>query len=427
MNVIRPLRAAIVSRSKAALNGAEGVGAPRVAAIRWRPIILQAFVIWLVTRLAYAALTYYAVIFSSGSRVLTGVSVPARVLLHSWQHWDANWYVSIALYGYDGPQPTAFFPLYPALIHLVTGLVGVNHALLAAMLISNLGTLGAFIGIALLAANEAGREDAAWRGLRAFIAYPLAFFLTAPYTEGLFVAFVTGALLCARRGSWRWAALWGLLAGFTRPTAVALILPLLWEYGRQHGWWRRESWQSAGWRALIRPKALAGGALAIGAVPIAIGAYMTYCWIRFGDPIMFFRAERIYWNHSKVPPWTAIGLGVTNFLHAPMLSDAQAQSLTDIAPLAIFAVLAVIGIRRLPLMLTLYTFGILYLSIASPVPANADILTSCGRYLIAAVPVFLLLGKWMDGRPWLDMLIVSLGFLVQAILTLVYLRNGLVR
>jgi hypothetical protein len=89
-----------------------------------------------------------------------------------------------------------------------------------------------------------------------------------------------------------------------------------------------------------------------------------------------------------------------------------------------FLVIAIIGIRRLPLMLTLYTFGILYLSMASPILNNQDVLTSCGRYLIAAIPIFLLLGQWAERRPWLDMLIVSGGFLVQAMLALVYLRNG---
>ena len=62
----------------------------------------------------------------------------------------------------------------------------------AALLVANLGTLGAFIGVALLAVNESGTADSAWRTLRVFIAYPLALFLTAAYTEGIFVAFATG-------------------------------------------------------------------------------------------------------------------------------------------------------------------------------------------------------------------------------------------
>jgi hypothetical protein len=109
-----------------------------------------------------------------------------------------------------------------------------------------------------------------------------------------------------------------------------------------------------------------------------------------------------------------------------MLTGVQAHLLMDFVPLAAFGVLAVVGIRRWPLMFTLYTFGILYLSIATPRISTGDVLISVGRYLIAAVPIFLLLGQWTERRPWLDSLLITLGLLVQAILTLVYLHDGLV-
>lgn len=426
VEVASPRRSAVARGLRSLVARAGTSNAPRRSELPWRPIVLQATAIWLVTRVAYAALTYYAVLFSSGNRYLSGTSVSPHALLQAWQHWDAHWYLRIADLGYFSPEPTAFFPLYPALIHLVRGIVGANHELLGAMVISNLGALGAFIGVGLLAANEAGQSEAAWRSLRVFIAYPLAFFLTAPYTEGLFVAFVVGSLLCARRGSWRWAAGWALQAGLTRPTGLALVPALLWEYGRQQGWWRRDAWVAGAWKVRLRPARLAEAVMVIGAVPAAIVGFMAFCWIRFGDPIMFLRSERIYWNHSKVPPWTALWRGVENFLSAPMLSDVQARLLVNLAPTLVFCVIAALGIRRLPVMMTLYTLGILYLSMASPILSNQDVLTSCGRYLIAAVPMFLLLGRWSERRPWLDMLIVCGGFMIQAILALVYLRNGYV-
>lgn len=426
VEVANPRRSAVARRLGTLLASMETPTLPRRSELPWRPIVLQATGIWLVTRVAYAALTYYAVLFSSGSRSYNGNSVSPHAFLQAWQHWDAHWYLRIADQGYFSPEPTAFFPLYPALIHLVRGVVGVNHELAGAMVISNLGALGAFIGVGLLAANEAGTSESAWRSLRVFIAYPLAFFLTAPYTEGLFVAFVAGSLLCARRGSWRWAGGWAFLAGLTRPTGLALVPALLWEYGRQQGWWRREAWTAGAWRERVRPARLVEATMIIGAVPAAMASFMVFCWIRFGDPIMFLRSERIYWNHSKVPPWTGLLRGVEKFLAVPMLSDVQASLLVDLAPTLVFCVIAVLGIRRLPMMLTLYTLGILYLSMASPILGNQDVLASCGRYLIAAIPVFLLLGRWSERRPWLDMLIVSGGFMIQAMLALVYLRNGLV-
>ena len=416
LRIAPPMREAVVS-------------VPRRAALPWRPIVLEAGAIWLVTRLAYVALTYYTIVFSGDNRTLFNTSVPVHTLLASWGHWDALWYIRIATQGYYNLQSAAFFPLYPLLIHLLTVVVGTSHAVAAALLIANLGTLGAFIGIALLAANETGVTAPAWRTLRVFIAYPLALFLTAPYTEGLFVAFATGALLCARRGSWRWAALWALLSGLTRPTGVALVLPLLWEYGRQHGWWRPAtwaSWRAGGWRELVHPKALAEAIMVLGSVPAAVGAYMFYCWVHFRHPLIFLNADKIYWGHVAMAPWTTLWLATRNLVHTPMLSAPQARLLMDYVPLLVFIVVALIGIRRLPLMFTLYTFGILYLSIATPRPLLQDVLVSVGRYLITAVPVFFLLGQWIERRPWLDALLITTGLLVGAILTLVYLHDGLV-
>jgi hypothetical protein len=158
-------------------------------------------------------------------------------------------------------------------VHLAILAIGQQHALVAALIVANLGTLGAFIAVGLLAAGKRGNEPAAWRTLRVFIAYPLTFFLTAAYTEGTFFAFAIGTLFAARRGRWGWAALLAFLASLTRPTGAALLLPLLYEYGRQHEWWRREHWHPCQWLPLMRGVARIEAVTVIGAVPLAFGIY----------------------------------------------------------------------------------------------------------------------------------------------------------
>lgn len=392
----------------------------------WRSIILQALAIWAATRLAYIGYTYFAILYSSGSRHLAGQSISPDELLNSWIHWDGHWYIRIAEQGYYTLQTAAFFPLYPLLIHVVTLVLGQSHVVAAALLVSNLGSLGAFIGIAMLAANEEGDIQASWRSLRMLAAYPLALFLTAPYTEGLFLAFAVATLFCARRGSWRWAALWALLAGFTRPTAVALMLPLLWEYGRQHGWWRLDVWRSGKWRERLGLATLGEAGLVVSSVPAAIALYMLYCWVHLGHPLAIINAERTFWAHHNMPFGQGLFIGIANFLMTPAFSDKQADLLVNVAPPVIVIILMVSAIRRMPIAFTLYTGGIVYLSLASPIiaPGQPDVLISVGRYLIAAAPIFLLLGSWSERRPWLDMLLTSGGFLIQAILALVFLRNG---
>ena len=413
---------------RSAAGTADKSGTATRRELPWRVIALNATAIWAVTRVAYIGFTYFAILFSSGSRQLTGQSISPDQLLNTWVHWDGHWYIRIATQGYYDVQSAAFFPLYPLLIHIVTLGLGQSHIVAAALLVSNLGTLGAFIGIALLAANEERGVEASWRTLRMLVAYPLALFLVAPYTEGIFLAFVVAALFCARRSSWRWAALWGLLAGLTRPTALALVLPFLWEYGRQHDWWQRVTWSTGKWRERLDRAALGEGILVVGAVPAAIILYVLYCSIHLGHPLAIINAERLYWGHRYMPFGQSLFLGIANFFMTPAFSDKQAELLVNLAPPVIVIVLTLSAIRRMPFAFTLYTGGIVYLSLASPVvsPGVPDILTSVGRYLVVAAPIFLLLGSWTERRPWLEMLLTSGGFLIQAILALVFLRNGLV-
>jgi hypothetical protein len=426
MEVLSPLWTAMAERGRALRSGLPASAAPQRPDLPWRSIALQAGGMWLASRIAYVLLTYFGLLISQGGRTRSAY-MPPSALLAAWSQWDANWYISIGLNGYPTREPTGFFPLYPVLIHLATLIMGRANALAAAMVVANLGTLGAFIALGLLASGEEARADAAWRVIRVFAAYPLAVFLAAPYTEGLFVALAASALLCARRGSWRWAAGWALLAALTRPTGLALAPALLWEYGRQHEWWTRATWQHDGWRTALRPKAVVEAVMVVGAAPLSIVAFATYNWVRFGDPITFLRAQRIYWQHQRLPLWETFGRAISQIAHAQAWTGAQAYLLENLVPLLIFLVLAVVGIRTLPFAFTLYTFGVLYLSLASPVVSpQLDILTSVGRYMISVVPIFLLLGKWTKDRPWLDMLIVSGGFLLQAVFALAFLRNGYV-
>lgn len=392
-----------------------------------RALVIQASLVWLATRVAYCIYTYFAILYSSGNRKLSLVPAPPNALLHAWQHWDAHWYLRIAERGYFSPEPTAFFPLYPALISGLTHIVGPTHELAAALLISNLGALGAFIAMALLAAHEMG-EQSAYPMLRIFIAFPLAFFTFAAYTEGLFIAFAAGSLYCMRRGSWRWAALLAFLAALTRPTGLVLILPLAWEYGRQHDWWRILRARDGSWRTLVSPSALVEAAMVVGAVPAGIAVYALYLWHRFGSPTVFLSAEQTYWGHVPMAPWHTLWMALKDFVHAPAWTSVQALLLIDLAPVLALGVLTFVAIRRMPVAFTLYSLGVLYLCLASPIINKSnDVLVSDGRYVMVAVPMFLLLTQWSQRRPWLETLLVMGGLLVQAILALVYLHNGLVR
>ncbi len=422
----------------------------------WARVVAEAFWMWLATHILLIAFTLAAGIFTPGARAHGYRQVSLHALLGAWNQWDGYWYTTIAHQGYWTWQATAFFPLYPLLIRAVSFVAG-PHWLLIGMAISNLAALAAFAGVGLLAANEQGGRVAAGRAVRVFAAYPLAFFLAAPYTEGLFVAFAAFTLLFARRGMWRWAALTAFLAALTRPTSAVLFLPLVWEFGRQHGWWRaaalaldglrRQGWTRPAelattarvsaaqvWNGLrSRPLAetlnwsvVLDGAALFAAIPAGFGLYMSYLWLRFRHPLLFLHVQQYYWHRSSVPLWHTVPLAIKQFTSLPLLSYYQARDLVDYGPLVLFTLITLVMLRRQPLAFTLYTAGLLYLAVATPilVSRDPDMFQSAGRFLLTAIPVFLALGQWTRRHPALELLLIGGGFMLQAALAAYYLSGG---
>lgn len=195
--------------------------------------------------------------------------------------WDSEFYLSIALQGYDDPKvrsvppdtnakPSldralalnyAFFPVYPLLMRglsLPLRLLGLNPiatATLAGVMISAGATLVAMLALYAWMSQEFD-EATGWRSVFYLISFPTSFFLAQVYTEGLFVALSLSCLVCVQRQRWFWAGGLATIATLTRAVGVALIIPIL------VGWWQMDQtgqsterptqrvWQ---WLALLSP------------------------------------------------------------------------------------------------------------------------------------------------------------------------------
>jgi hypothetical protein len=428
------------------LAAREAEQAPEVSPPSWRQIAIQATGMWLASRVILALLTYYAALFQASLLAQpnqnnvprTNPVITPDLLLSRWLQWDATYYVSIARFGYFKPEETAFFPFYPLLIHLLTAILGPANELLAAMLISNLATLVGFIGIGCLVAQEGGTSRTISQTILVLTAYPLAFFLAAPYTEGLFLACAAWALVAARRGWWYLGACCALVGGLTRPTGVILILPLVYEFGRQHSWWqqvidgmrhrdlawlrrvpREWSWQSAFMLLAL-----------VVAVPLAFGVFALICAQKFGDPLLFIKVHD-QWDRIQLPIWTAalrgiLWEGAIVVLHQGVWSYENARNLVDMGPVVIISIITLCSLRRMPISFTLYMLGLLYVSIDPPVKIGQNTVEfdSAGRFLLLSIPVFLLFGRWTARYAWLEMLLVGGGFLLQAVFAAYYLSGG---
>jgi hypothetical protein len=185
--------------------------------------------------------------------------------LRQFSAWDSEFYLSIAIRGYDDPAVRsiehrgrrislnfAFFPLYPAAMRALAAPLGlvlnrIAAATLAGLLLSLLGAVAGAAALYTLVRADFS-EGRASRAAFYFLVFPTAFFLAQVYTEGLFVGLAFGALALARHRRIGWAALLAVLATWTRAVGVALVVPLAWT-----------AWED--WRARGRERAALGGFL----------------------------------------------------------------------------------------------------------------------------------------------------------------------
>jgi hypothetical protein len=328
-------------------------------------------------------------------------------LLGVWQRWDACWYLRIATYGYEPGEPaTAFFPLYPMSIRALGPLFGGNLAI-AALAVSAVGFVVAMAILHAMVSTDVDRGTAD-RSILYLAVFPTAFFFFAPFTESIFLAVALASIYCIRTGRYEASAVAALLAGLTRPQGVLLAIPLAWEaflLVRAHRF-------APGFR-----QATATAAFATLAAPLGFVLFVLASSAVTG--VSPFDAEKQHWGYSTNPPWDVLGFAWRWMLDPANAPFANIQALTGfhLALIAIFVVLFIIGLRRLPLTYSLYVAPQL-VAIVSAGPTTP--LASASRYMLAMFPIFVVLGQLGQRRwfhtSWLVASTLGLGLLLVAIL-----------
>lgn len=161
--------------------------------------------------------------------------------------WDSEYYVGIAVGGYDDPAAGAvrnpktgqmviknysFFPFYPYVMRVFAwplGLLGLNPiaaASLAGVIVSVLGAIAGLVALYDLT-RPYFDADSSMRAVFYALIFPTSFFFAMVFTEGLFIGLAFGAIALAKRKQWLLASILGLFAAWTRAHGAAVALPLL--------------------------------------------------------------------------------------------------------------------------------------------------------------------------------------------------------
>jgi hypothetical protein len=351
--------------------------------------------------------------------------------------WDASWYLVIAHYGYRPDlspftaSRTAFFPAYPL------GLRGISTLgvppVLAGVLLSMAAFALALYGIHRLAALEfasvaararVGSGDVARLAVLVTAFAPMAFFLSAVYSESLYLALSIGVFWFARRGRWVWVGVLGALAAATRSIGLVLMLPalILYLYGPRED---RPADFARRARSLLPRYRLRANIMWLGLVPAGLAAYLAYLWLSGGEALSPFHAQQVWDRHFAGPylgAWDGIEAGFEALLEAtslqghhsyiskavtdPLAPPARALTSTVASPghnlyLLAFLVagaVATVGVlRTLPLAYGAYVLAALALPLSYPVSSQP--LMSLPRFLVVLFPLSMWLAAWLAARP----------------------------
>ncbi|HLI70177.1 MAG TPA: glycosyltransferase family 39 protein [Ktedonobacteraceae bacterium] len=334
-----------------------------------------------------------------------------QVLWLMWNRFDSGFYLSIAQGGYRpaGPSDWVFYPLYPLLIAGVSTVLGRSGTAfnLAGILISNLAAGAAIIYLYLLVCKEFNREVAR-RTVLYLALFPMSFYLSAIYTEGLFLALAVTCIYYTRQRSWWIAGFCGGLAALTHPQGVMLAVPLAWEYlsvlSRRYAPLPEDLPQKRTDRMrlclafFLRGLFLAARefknwwtGLALFLVPAGLFAFMLYAKSQTGDLLFTFHVNSSVWGRQLSYPWRLL---IYSLRHPIIDPTTWNFWLLNIIVAFVFLGFTLWAFRRLPMLYALYTTVLVLL------PLSSNFLNSLARYYLVVFPAFILLALFSsDGKP----------------------------
>ncbi len=280
-----------------------------------------------------------------------------------------NWYVNTG----DAANFIVFFPLYPFLIRLVT--INFNYINLSALAISNISSFVAIFYLYKLAKMDFN-EKVALKAVLFLSIFPTAYFLSAPYTEGLFFALIISSLYYARISKWPIAGFLSFFAALTRLGGLLMLPVLLVEYLHQKGWKPRKTDLNILWIFLVLVGFL---------IYLNINNQVT------GNPFTFMVVERVHWYNTLDPI-----SGLTSAISWANSGIYPQNLILGYAPL-VFAVFGLVMVmegfyRRLrPSHLT-------YMLLSWLLAISTSFWLSVPRYVMAMFPMFILLGAFTERK-----------------------------
>jgi hypothetical protein len=219
----------------------------------------------------------------------------ATRFIEPWYRFDALWFANVARNGYAGARDDgghlgpAFMPALPMTM-AASAALGLNLFWVGVLIPNLAGAVGAAV-LARVAARQLNDPAAGWRTLALLLAFPTAFFCSAPYNESFGVLFTAMALAAwqSNRPLAAGAAAFG--GSLARLSGIALGLAAVcdWLITRERATPRRAAFVALG--------SCAG-----------LAVFCCFLWWTVGDPLATLKSHA-KWGRAELSwknPWRTI-------------------------------------------------------------------------------------------------------------------------
>jgi hypothetical protein len=347
-----------------------------------------------VSALRFAVVTFVA--FRGGLLLLEYVGVrlfpPAGACRPQWQvfsadfdfwngffRWDGAWYRRISEGGYSYNQGrssnVAFYPLFPYLAR-VTGVV-LRNRYAAGLVDSHLATFGAIYFMRRLGERFFSRETTE-RAIVFLLVFPTSFFLSAFYTEALFLFLATATLYAFYEERYVLCGLAGFFAMLSRSSGMVLFAALFIDLA---------------FRSMKRKLAFRWSMLALFLIPGGLLAFMVILDAQVGDPLAFSKVM-VYWGRQTSLPWTPIIDALSKLTPGLPRGVAETQSVLDA-----FTALSFLGIAAGMVWFRFPVAFVAFVALGVLLPLTTYNLDSMGRYVLVLFPAFFFLSTIAGKKP----------------------------
>lgn len=326
-------------------------------------------------------------------------------LMNFRSNFDGNHYTDIAKKGYGYAQQ-AFFPGYPKLIKILNPVFG-SH-ILAGVAISTLGFVGGIIMLRKLVLKDFSESVVKWT-IISLLVFPVSFYFSAVYTEGLFFFLSVCAFYAARSRRWWIAGIVGGFAAYTRIAGVLLFPALLIEY----------ILSAKDKKLSLRQHVIQ--ILPLLCIPMGLLVYMNFLQQSMGDPLAFLHVQKLF-NQGRSDKlimlyqvfWRYIKMAITVNRSDPLYLTIMCEFATAIG----FLATSIISILR---QRSSYAF---YAVASFLLPTLTGSFTSLPRYVTVIFPAFIIIGAWLSqSKLWVKVVYLTINIVLFVLFLSMFARG----